>query len=100
MKTRYIRTCVMALVLGISLLMLTGCFLMPDQKMKNFQKITVGMTSTEAINKMGIPKHTDPPAAMKEGDKPTEFYIWESKRYRMVAGFQEGKVVNTGSSPR
>ena len=58
------------------------------------------MTAEQVTNLMGAPTHLDVPVAMKEGDKLTQFYIWETKRERFVVGFQEGKVVNSGYSAK
>ncbi|MEI8194717.1 MAG: hypothetical protein WCI73_02290 [Phycisphaerae bacterium] len=82
------------------LLVVGGCALLPDHELHQFRKVGHGMTAEQVTNLMGAPTHLDVPVAMKEGDKLTQFYIWETKRERFVVGFQEGKVVNSGYSAK
>jgi hypothetical protein len=89
------------IALGCLLVVAGGCSLLPDGKFKQFQKIQPGMTLAQAQEIMGPPKHVDPPVVLKEGEAPTQFFVWESRRERMVATVSaDGKVVNTGYSSR
>jgi len=92
---------VACLALACLVLAATGCALLPDHKLKAFQKVQPGMTLAQVQGLMGPPKGVDPPLVLKEGEAPTRFYIWESNRDRFaVTVSADGKVLNTGYSAR
>ena len=85
-------------VLLPGMLLVAGCAILPDYKLRQFRKVERGMTTEQVQTIMGAPDAMDVPVAPKEGDKPTQFYIWETKQERFAVGFQEGRVANTGYS--